>query len=90
MIDFKETAYEIFKICTDIRISDGRASEKIADILESIYEEGLTDKQTIKEDTINDFKRRILTETNGCMMINLSHLIDSINSISEIMLKKSK
>lgn len=90
MINFKETAYEIFKICTDIRISDGRASEKIADILESIYEEGLTDKQTIKEDTINEFKRRILTETNGCMMINLSHLIGSINSISEIMIKKSE
>lgn len=90
MIDFKETAYEIFKICTDIRMSDGRALEKIADILESIYEEGLTDKQTIKEDTINDFKRRILTETNGCMMINSSHLIGSINSISEIMLKNSK
>ena len=90
MINFKETAYEIFKICTDIRMSDGRASEKIADILESVYEEGLTDKQTIKENTINEFKRRILTETNGCMMINLSHLIGSINSISEIMLKNSK
>lgn len=90
MINFKETAYEIFKICTDIRISDGRASEKIADILESIYEEGLTDKQTIKEDTVNELKRRILTETNGCMMINLSHLIGSINSISEDMLKNSK
>ena len=41
MVDFKETAYEIFKIVTDIKISDGHAAEKIEEILKQVYEDGM-------------------------------------------------
>ena len=40
MVDFKETAYEIFNICTNIAKSDGRATEKIEEILRNIYNKG--------------------------------------------------
>lgn len=42
MVDFKETAYEIFKIVTDIKISDGHAAEKIEEILKQVYESGIS------------------------------------------------
>lgn len=42
MVDFKETAYEIFKIVTDIKISDGHAAEKIEEILKHVYESGVS------------------------------------------------
>lgn len=41
LVDFKETAYEIFKIVTDIKISDGHAAEKIEEILKQVYEDGM-------------------------------------------------
>ena len=40
MVDFKETAKEIFDICTNIAKADGRATEKIEEILKQIYENG--------------------------------------------------
>lgn len=40
MVDFKETAKEIFDICTNIAKSDGRATEKIEAILKQVYENG--------------------------------------------------
>lgn len=43
MVDFKETAYEIFKIVTDIKISDGHAAEKIEEILRNVYNKGKED-----------------------------------------------
>ena len=43
MVDFKETAKEIFDICTNIAKSDGRATEKIEEILKQIYGEGWDD-----------------------------------------------
>lgn len=43
MVDFKETAKEIFDICTNIAKADGRATEKIEIILRGIYEKGKED-----------------------------------------------
>lgn len=40
MVDFKETAKEIFDICTNISKADGRATEKIEAILRRVYENG--------------------------------------------------
>ena len=40
MIDFKELSHVIFDICTNISKSDGRATEKIEEILKKVYEEG--------------------------------------------------
>ena len=40
MVDFKETAKEIFDICTNISKSEGRATEKIEAILRQVYENG--------------------------------------------------
>ena len=40
MVDFKETAKEIVDICTYIHKSEGRATEKIEDILVQVYEKG--------------------------------------------------
>lgn len=42
MVDFKETAKEIFDICTNIAKSDGRATEKVEDILKRVYESGFS------------------------------------------------
>lgn len=42
MIDFKETSKEIFDICTNIAKSEGRATEKIEDILKQVYESGIS------------------------------------------------
>ena len=36
MVDFKETAKEIFDICTNIAKADGRATEKIEEILKEV------------------------------------------------------
>ena len=41
MVDFKETAKEIFDICTNIAKADGCATEKIEEILKQIYEDGM-------------------------------------------------
>ena len=43
MVDFKETAKEIFDMCHSIIKSDGRATEKIEEILKQVYENGKTD-----------------------------------------------
>jgi len=40
MIDFKELSHVIFDICTNISKADGRATEKIEEILKKVYEEG--------------------------------------------------
>ena len=40
MVDFKETAKDIFDICTNIAKADGRATEKIEAILRQVYENG--------------------------------------------------
>ena len=40
MVDFKEKAKEILDICTYIHKSEGRATEKIEDILMQAYEKG--------------------------------------------------
>lgn len=53
MVDFKETAKEIFDICTNISKSEGRATEKIEAILSGIYEKGKEDCCT-KEKVCND------------------------------------
>ena len=43
MVDFKTTAKEIFDMCHSIAKSEGRASEKIEEILIRIYNNGKTD-----------------------------------------------
>ena len=43
MVDFKKTAKEIFDICTNVTKSEGRACEKIEEILREIYKEGESD-----------------------------------------------
>lgn len=53
MVDFKETAKEIFDICTNIAKADGRATEKIEIILRAVYEKGKEDSCT-KEKVCND------------------------------------
>jgi len=53
MIDFKETAKEIFDICTNIAKADGRATEKIEIILRGIYEKGKEDS-CMKEKVCNN------------------------------------
>ena len=40
MVDFKETAKEILDICTYIHKSEGRATEKIEEMLIQAYEKG--------------------------------------------------
>ena len=40
LVDFKETAKDIFDICTNIAKADGRATEKIEEILRRVYENG--------------------------------------------------
>lgn len=40
MVDFKEKAKEIFDMCHSIAKSDGRATEKIENILKDIYDRG--------------------------------------------------
>ena len=60
MVDFKEAAYEIFKICTDIRISDGHASEKIANILKNMYEEGLNNRKSFTEEDFTENELKVL------------------------------
>lgn len=61
MVDFKETAYEIFKIVTDIKISDGHAAEKIEIILRGVYEKGKEDSCT-KERVCNDLSHLLSIE----------------------------
>ena len=41
MVDFKGTAKEIFDICTNIAKADGRATEKVEEILKKLYEDGM-------------------------------------------------
>ena len=41
VVDFKETAKEIFDICTNIAKADGRATEKVEEILKQLYEDGM-------------------------------------------------
>lgn len=53
MVDFKETAKEIFDICTNIAKADGRATEKIEIILRAVYEKGKEDSCT-KEKVYNN------------------------------------
>ena len=55
MVDFKETAKEIFDICTNISKSDGRATEKIEEILMDVY---ITDRPFMLID--NGAKKAIL------------------------------
>ena len=55
MINFKEKAKEIFDICTNIAKADGRATEKIEEILREVY---MTDKQLMLTD--HDAKKAIL------------------------------
>ena len=55
MVDFKKTAKDIFNICTNISKSDGRATEKIEEILRDIY---MTDRPLMLTD--NDIKKAIL------------------------------
>lgn len=43
MVDFKETAKEILDICTYIHKSEGRATEKIEDMLMQAYIKGKTE-----------------------------------------------
>lgn len=52
MVDFKETAKEIFNMCTNIAKSDGRATEKIEAILRKVYENG-KDNQIIYSPNTN-------------------------------------
>ena len=40
VVDFKETAKEIVNICTYIHKSEGRATEKIEEMLMQAYEKG--------------------------------------------------
>ena len=55
MVDFKEIAKEIFDICTNIAKADGRATEKIEEILRDIY---MTDRPLMLTD--NGAKKAIL------------------------------
>ena len=50
MIDFKKTAKEIFDICTNIAKSDGRATEKIEEILKQVYEDGMLKNEKLKRE----------------------------------------
>ena len=43
MVDFKTTAKEIFDMCHSIVKSDGRATEKIEEVLKHVYEDNKTD-----------------------------------------------
>lgn len=55
MVDFKETAKDIFNICTNISKSDGRATEKIEEVLRDVY---MTDRPLMLTD--NGAKKAIL------------------------------
>ena len=51
MVDFKTTAKEIFDMCHSIAKSDGRASEKIEEVLKQIYEKGWNEGIDYKQRT---------------------------------------
>ena len=55
MIDFKQKAKDIFDICTNIVKADGRATEKIEEILKDVY---MTDRPLMLTD--NGAKKAIL------------------------------
>ena len=55
MVDFKETAKEIFDICTNISKSNGQATEKIEEILRDVY---MRDRPLMLTD--NDAKKALL------------------------------
>ena len=50
VVDFKETAKEIFDICTNIAKADGRATEKIEDILVQVYNKGKSEGMKVALD----------------------------------------
>ena len=68
MVDFKETAKDIFNICTNISKSDGRATEKIEEILRDVY---MTDRPLMLTD--NGAKKAILV-----LMLHLAGVPKSI------------
>ena len=61
MVDFKETAREIFDICTNTAKADGRATEKIEEILRNVYENGKEDS-CIHEKVCNDMSHLVSIE----------------------------
>ena len=74
VVDFKETAKDIFNICTNISKSDGRATEKIEEIGKQLKQMGYYNYISYKDinfskihSDLDEYYRKNRRNSQGCL-----------------------